>query len=267
MVVAALLLAVVVIPTFFLIIISFWRYADYDMTPALTLSNYARLIEDDTYFSLLLQSVAVSAAAATAATALGGASAYAILRLPQPVRMPVLIALAAPFLVGEVLRLVGLRGLLDPASAFAAAIHSWGYTYPSWLMFSDQATALGIVQSWVTVPVILCYASLSNTLGRYEAIAASLGARPGHIISRILLPLNLPAVAASFVVVLIAGFTSALPADALGGARGANLPVAIGTVIKDTANWPFGAVLCLLLLLASAASAFTLLRLVGRWAR
>lgn len=259
-----LLVAVVLVPVLFLLVISFWKYGTYGMTPAFTLHNYRRLVEDDTYFSLLAQGTSVALAAAAAATLLGWASAYAILRLPGRARNSLLILLAAPFLIGEVLRIVGLRGLLDPASALAATVKSWGHGYPAWLMFSDQATALGIIQAWVTVPVILGYVSLGATLGRFDGIAASLGASPGQIVGRILLPLNLPAIAVSFMVVLIAGLTSALPADALGGPRGANLPVALSTVLEETSNWPFGAVICLLLLIVSASFSYAMLWLAAR---
>lgn len=99
-------------------------------------------------------------------------------------RTLVLLPLVLPPVVGGVALLAtfGRRGLLGPA------LESLG------LQVAFSTAAVVIAQTFVALPFLVV--SLEGTLravgGRYEVVAATLGARPSTVLGRVTLPLVLP---------------------------------------------------------------------------
>jgi molybdate transport system permease protein len=140
-----------------------------------------------------LDALRLSLLTATVATllcvALGGPLAVVLARSRLPglrvLRSVVLLPLVLPPVVGglALLYLLGRTGLLG------RALDMWfGITVP----FTTGAVVLA--QTFVALPflVVSLEGALRTAGGRYEAVAATLGASPGHAFRRVTVPLVLP---------------------------------------------------------------------------
>src|SRR5436309_13699248 len=103
----------------------------------------------------------------------------------------------------------------------------------------------------------------SSDLGRLLEAASDLGANPLRTFWHVTLPLSLPGVVGGIVMVFIAAFGAYVTPKLLGGSSG----IMFGNVLADqysgTFNWPFGAVLALIMM----SVVLVLLVVASRFAR
>ena len=155
--------------------------ADWPQLPALLLSEAS--------LSALRLSLITAAISTTLCILLGGPLAVVLARGNLPgmrvLRSIVLLPLVLPPVVGglALLFLLGRRGLVG------ARLDLWfGITIP----FTTAAVV--IAQTFVALPflVVSVEGALRTAGQRYEAVAATLGAAPGHAFFRVTVPLVLP---------------------------------------------------------------------------
>ena len=154
------------------------------MTARVDWSHFIPLITSPSSVDALLLSLRTSLLATAGCIVLGVPMAIVLARVPfagqRLVRAVVLLPLVLPPVVGglALLALYGRRGLLGGALDVA---------------FSTPAVV--IAQTFVALPFLVL--SLEGALraagDRYEAVAATLGARPSTVLFRVTLPLVLPA--------------------------------------------------------------------------
>jgi len=147
--------------------------------------DFIPLITSPSSVDALLLSLRTSLLATAACLVLGVPMAIVLARVPftgsRVVRAVVLLPLVLPPVVGglALLALYGRRGLLGGALDVA---------------FSTPAVV--IAQTFVALPflVLSLEGALRSAGERYEAVAATLGARPSTVLFRVTLPLVLPAI-------------------------------------------------------------------------
>ncbi|MEV8214849.1 ABC transporter permease [Leifsonia sp. NPDC077715] len=148
-------------------------------------AHFFPLITSPSSVDALLLSLRTSLVATAGCLVLGIPMAIVLARVPfagqRVVRAIVLLPLVLPPVVGglALLALYGRRGLLGGALDVA---------------FSTPAVV--IAQTFVALPflVLSLEGALRSAGERYEAVAATLGARPSSVLFRVTLPLVLPAV-------------------------------------------------------------------------
>ncbi|ANF33167.1 molybdenum ABC transporter permease [Leifsonia xyli] len=148
-------------------------------------AHFLPLITSPSSVDALLLSLRTSLLATAGCLVLGIPMAIVLARVPfagqRVVRAIVLLPLVLPPVVGglALLALYGRRGLLGGALDVA---------------FSTPAVV--IAQTFVALPflVLSLEGALRSAGERYEAVAATLGARPSAVLFRVTLPLVLPAV-------------------------------------------------------------------------
>lgn len=148
-------------------------------------AHFVPLITSPSSVDALLLSLRTSLVATAGCLVLGIPMAIVLARVPfagqRVVRAIVLLPLVLPPVVGglALLALYGRRGLLGGALDVA---------------FSTPAVV--IAQTFVALPflVLSLEGALRSAGERYEAVAATLGARPSAVLFRVTLPLVLPAV-------------------------------------------------------------------------
>ncbi|MFF1635777.1 ABC transporter permease [Leifsonia sp. NPDC058248] len=147
-------------------------------------ADFFSLVTSPSSVDALLLSLRTSVAATLLCILLGVPMATVLARVPFPgqriVRALVLLPLVLPPVVGglALLYLFGRRGML-------------GGTFD--VAFSTPAVVLA--QTFVALPflVLSLEGALRSAGTRYEAVAATLGARPSTVLFRVTLPLVLPA--------------------------------------------------------------------------
>ncbi|MBN9632746.1 MAG: molybdate ABC transporter permease subunit [Actinobacteria bacterium] len=148
-------------------------------------AQFGALITSQESIDALLLSLRTSLTATLCCLVLGIPMAIVLARVPFRgrglVRAIVLLPLVLPPVVGglALLALYGRRGLLEGAIPIA---------------FSTPAVI--IAQTFVALPflVLSLEGALRTTGERYEAVAATLGARPSSVLFRVTLPLVAPAI-------------------------------------------------------------------------
>ena len=239
-------------PIAIILIYSFLTRGDYGgVEKPWTLENYQRLA-DPLYLRILWRSIWLSAAATTICALLGFPLALYIARAGKRRNLllqMVLLPFWTSFLVRTYAWLFILRdtGLVNTALLNLGLIHT-----PLPLLYNDGAVLLGLVYSFLPFFILPVYATLERLDPALPEAAADLGARPGSILRRVILPLAAPGIAAGCVLVFVPCLGSYLTPDLLGGGKTVMLGNLVQNQFTTARDWPFGAAASMVLLLISA---------------
>ena len=250
---AAFGIVCLVVPILYVFISSFWSTSNYEFVRGFSLENYFRVGSSPSYGMFFLRSVFVCSAVSILSVSIGIICGYGISRFPSVLQLPTLLLLSAPFLVGETVRVVALLALfienlssLEDASRFGANSHI--------------ATAVGMMQSWIAVPIVLGYLRSGEGLYEQYRVARVSGARSIVAHRLVTLPHLLPTVLLSFTLVLVGTMSSHVPSQFLGGPSGQLYANSIYRQYMEVSDVAFGAVLLLLLFAFYVSVAFFVLR-------
>ena len=255
LVVPACLLVVALLagPMIYLGRISLNRYdASAMMQAAFTFENYANAIADPYYRGVMATTLVMALVCTTTTLILGFPAGYWIARMQSRWKSLVTVLTLIPLLVGNVVRVAGWVGLLGAEGFVNAALRASGLTSaPLKILYTPFAVALGTVA--VVLPyMILTLASVIEAIPRQvEEAGANLGAPPGTVFRRIVWPLALPGVAAGCTLVFILCMNTFATAVLLGGSQFKMMAPAVYDQFSKGSNWPFGAALAFILLIAT----------------
>lgn len=248
-----LVLALLVGPMVYLGRISLNHYdASSMMTEAFTLENYIRAVADPYYRGVMATTLAMALVCTTATLILGFPVAYWIARMQSRWKSLVTVMTLMPLLVGNVVRVAGWVGLLGNQGFVNAGLRGVGLVdEPVKILYTPFAVALGTVA--VVLPyMILTLAAVIEAIPRnVEEAGANLGAPPATVFRRIVWPLALPGVAAGCTLVFILCMNTFATAVLLGGSQFKMMAPAVYDQFSKGANWPFGAALAFILLIAT----------------
>jgi putative spermidine/putrescine transport system permease protein len=248
-----LVVALLVGPMIYLARISLNHYdATQMMQAALTLENYVRAIADPYYRGVMATTLVMALICTTTTLILGFPAGYWIARMQSRWKSLVTVLTLTPLLVGNVVRVAGWVGLLGNEGFINAALVGVGLTSgPIKILYTPFAVALGTVA--VVLPyMILTLASVIESIPRnVEEAGANLGAPPGTVFRRIVWPLALPGVAAGCTLVFILCMNTFATAVLLGGSQFKMMAPAVYDQFSKGSNWPFGAALAFILLIAT----------------
>lgn len=251
---ASLLVAALLVgPMLYLARISLNHYDPAQMMQAaLTLENYARAVADPYYRGVMATTLVMALIATLTTLILGFPAGYWIARMQSRWKSLVTVMTLVPLLVGNVVRVAGWVGLLGNEGFINAALMGLRITDgPIKILYTPFAVALGTVA--VVLPyMILTLASVIEGIPRaVEEAGANLGAPPGTVFRRIVWPLALPGVAAGCTLVFILCMNTFATAVLLGGAQFKMMAPAVYDQFSKGSNWPFGAALAFILLVAT----------------
>jgi spermidine/putrescine transport system permease protein len=115
-------------------------------------------------------------------------------------------------------------------------------------LFNEFSVILTLVHIYLPFMVVPIFLSLDRLDGRLLEAAGDLGATPARAFRHVTLPLSMPGVIGGILMVFIAAFGAYVTPKLLGGSSG----IMFGNVLADqysgTFNWPFGAVLALIMI-------------------
>ena len=128
------------------------------------------------------------------------------------------------------------------------------------LLYNDGAVLLGLVYNFLPFFVLPMYATLEKLDPSLLEAAADLGAKPFATLSRVIIPISAPGIAAGAVLVFIPCLGAYLTPDLLGGGKTVMLGKLVQNQFTTARDWPFGSAASLLLMLASALLLAALMR-------
>lgn len=216
----------------------------------LTLESFVRLVEEPLYIELFIKSLWYATLTTLICIAMGYPLAWLIARSPKKFRDLLLLLVILPFWSNFLIRIYAWMILLGPQSALSKAINlvvtAFGHE-PVSLLFTPFAVIVCLVYVHLPFMVLPLYANLEkHDLALLDA-AQDLGASAWQRFWKITWPLSLPGVYAGAALVFIPALGMFAVPDIIGGTEG----IMIGNLIKqqflETRDWPFGAVLSIML--------------------
>ena len=248
-----LFVGVVLVPIAMTVLLSFHDWGQYKgIQPVLILKNWREVASDGYFHEMFLRTFRVALLVTFLTAVLGGPEAYILSRMRPPWRGMFLLVVLGPLLISVVARTLGWALLFGGSSGVVnkALINLGIISAPLPFMFTETGVVVALTHVLMPFMVLAVWAALQRLDPQVENAAASLGASQATILRRIVLPQVLPGVLSGAILVFsLAASAFATPAI-IGGRR---LKVAATLAYDEflnTLNWPLGAAVATLLLVA-----------------
>lgn len=229
--------------------------------PVPGLGNYAKLITSESVHKVLIVTARICVITTAVTLLLGYVLSYAMVQAKGAWLRGLTFFVLLPLWISVLVRAFSWVTLLRSNGVINQALLSAGViNEPLELLRNEFGVIVGMVHYMVPFAVLPLYSNMRGIDLRLIAAARLLGASPWSAFRRIFLPLSLPGVVASGVLVFIFSMGFYVTPALLGGGRVFMIAEYIGVQITQTINWGLGTMLATLLLVII----ITLMALLGR---
>ena len=259
-------LGLVIIPLGMTVLLSFYDWGQYKgIVPEFTLKNWIEVFTDSYFFEIFLRTFRIAILVTLATMLIGVPQAYILNRMSPGWRSAILLVVIGPLLVSVVARTLGWALLLGSTGLVNQGLIALGLiAEPLAFMFTETGIVIVLIHVLIPFMILAVWASLQRLDPQIENAALSLGAGQTTIWLRVILPQIVPGILSGAIIVFsLAASAFASPAI-IGGRR---LKVAATLAYDEflnTLNWPLGASLAVLLLLANIVVLVASNRLIER---
>ncbi|WP_063533455.1 ABC transporter permease [Burkholderia sp. MSMB1589WGS] len=260
----ALFAALVLVPLAMTFVLTFYRF-DPATGPiaAFQLRNYAEVLGASYFHTIFARTFGIAALTTAICVAIGTPEAVVLSKMRDPWRSLFLLAILAPLLVSVVVRAFGWSMLLNTNGLVNQALGLAGLG-PYKLEYTTFAIVIALVHVMLPFMVIPVWTALQRLDPQTEHAALSLGASPFTTLRRIVLPQLVPGVlSGSLMVFGLSASAFAIP-GLLGGRRLKVAATAVYDEFLGSLNWPLGATIAVLLLVANLIVMLTYYRVLER---
>jgi spermidine/putrescine transport system permease protein len=244
------MLVFVLLPLVYVVVISFMQRDVYGgIDYHFTVSNYTEILQP-VYLKVIWKSIKLAFFTTVICLLIGYPLAYYIARKPSKLAAKLLMLVMIPFWTNTLVRLYSFNLIGQPNSFFNKFLMDIGLiSKPLEILYTDGIVIVGLLISMLPFAILPLYASIEKLDKSYLEASSDLGAKPAVTFWRITVPLTLPGIVASVLLVFIPSLGMYYVPEALGGGK----VMLIGSLIRNqflvTKNWPFGASLSILLVL------------------
>ena len=264
------MLAMLIAPMIALVIMSFWTQQVLEIDRTFTLENYWHLIEpagegDETaywmgipfplkravYIVLLLKSLLMSLSATAAVILLAYPMAYFLAFRVKRHKMIWLMAITLPFWTSYLLRVFAWKLMLGFGGVINSGLIKLGLIDQplEFLLYNPISVVITLAHTWVAFAILPIYVSLEKIDRSLLEAASDLGDKPLDRFLRVTLPLSLPGVISSSLLVFIPTVGDYVTPTLVGGPSGIMVGNAIQTLFYRVNNIPLGSALSLVMML------------------
>ena len=248
-----LFLAVVVIPLAMTLMLSFHDWGQYKgIEPVFILKNWQEIWSDSYFHEMFARTFRIAVLATLITMVFGAPEAYILNRMRAPWKGVFLLVILGPLLISVVARTLGWALLFGGNNGVVnMALMKLGIiSAPLPFMFTETGVVIALSHVMMPFMVLSVWAALQKLDPQIENAALSLGASHFTVMRRIILPQIMPGLLSGGIIVFsLAASAFATPAI-IGGRR---LKVAATLAYDEflnTLNWPLGAAVAILLLVA-----------------
>lgn len=248
-----LFVGVLVIPLAMTVMLSFHDWGQYKgIEPVFILKNWREIASDPYYAEMFWRTFRIALLATLITAVLGAPEAYILNRMSSRWKGIFMLLILGPLLISVVARTLGWallfggqNGLVNKLLISLGLIKA-----PLPFMFTETGMVVALAHVMMPFMVLSVWVALQRVDPQIENAATSLGAGALTIIRRIILPQIMPGVLSGAIIVFSLSASAFATPAIIGGRR---LKVA-STLAYDeflnTLNWPLGAAVAVLLLLA-----------------
>lgn len=207
------------------------------------------LILNTDYLQIFARSFGLSLLTAALALAIGFPTALYMAMQPEGRRNLLIFLVTIPFWTNLLVRNYAWILLLRNGGLVEGLLHWLGISdQPLGLLYTPYAVSIGLTYSYLPFMVLPIYASLEKLDARLIEAAFDLGADRRRALTRVILPLAAPGIAAGCVLVFVPALGAYVTPELLGGGKSMMIGNLIQSQFGAARNWPFGAALAFALL-------------------
>jgi len=227
-----------------------WIVAQSVLDPGFTLTFYERLAAAPEYALVLWISIKIGLIS-TLFTMLAAYPVAYLLVIAQPTARAIMMAcILLPFWTNILVRCYAWMLVLQTKGLVNTALVDWfgvvGSPLP--LLFNLTGVIIGMVHYLLPIAILTLYAGLKTIDLRLVRAAQGLGANPVRAFLAVFLPLSLPTLRATTMLVFVLSLGFYVTPALLGGRTEITVAMLVSTYFSDVLNWGFGAALAVLLL-------------------
>ena len=248
---ALFVLVFLLLPIASIVVFSFWRTESYVMIAEWNLGNYRTILSEATYLTFLLRSVVMALAVSLICLVYAWPCAYLIAKHGGRYRLVLILLTAAPFLTGILLRITAMQQILGPIGLLNMALTAFGLEPVQALMYTNVASAIGLIYLWIPFMLVAIYLSLLNFDFQLLEVAKVCGAKPWRAFLEITWPLNWMGTAIGIVLVVIPTLAATVTPRFLGGPNGALYGNILEHQFGATGTWALGSAMGVVLFAVS----------------
>lgn len=260
----ATLLGVPLLTTLMLSFYSF-DYATGGIQKAFGLGNYLEILQDSYFHVIFARTFGVALLVTIICALVGAPEAYILARMRNPWKSLFLLVILGPLLISVIVRTLGWALLLGSKGAISESLQWLGLaSSPVSLMFTMTGMVIALVHVLVPFMVLSVWASLQKLDLQTEDAALTLGASRLTVLRRVVLPQIMPGILSGSLIVFALTASAFATPSIIGGRR---LKVVATTAYDEylnTLNWPLGAAIAIVLLVANVVVIGSYNRLVER---
>jgi spermidine/putrescine transport system permease protein len=247
-----LMILALAMPIVVLVTLSFWTqtYLDFDRT--FTLANYLKFFDKPIYPKILWKSIKISAAVTLATVLLAYPMAYFIAFRVKKNKLVWLILITVPFWTSYLLRVFAWKIVLGYTGVINSGLIGLGLIDAplTFLLHNPTAVVITLTHAWAPLAILPIYVSLEKLDRSLLEAARDLGEGAVMTFVRVTLPLSMPGVIASSLLVFIPTVGDYVTPKLVGGTTG----IMIGNIIQSLygrgQNWPLGAAVAVISMIA-----------------
>jgi putative spermidine/putrescine transport system permease protein len=234
-------------------------------SPPHSLVNYANFFSDVFYLQIAGNSILIGVCTTLATLAISYPVAFYITRTSGWERTLISVACLLPIFVNVIVGILGWFILLLPYGIIQQMLSSVGLVTGS-LQWLRTFPALVTVLTYEHIPfaVLILVSSLQAIPAEKINAARLLGASVPRIFLTIILPLTMPGLVASAILVFSLSASSYLTPILISAQRIRVLPISIFSYGTELLNWPLAAALAFILLVIVVAATYTFSRAMNR---
>jgi putative spermidine/putrescine transport system permease protein len=219
-----------------------------------TLANYERFFTDPLYLDSLVLTVRLSLTVALLTLLVGFPIAYILARLKSRWTLVLLAGIIAASFITIVIKVLGLI-IIFSSGGFLNRFLLWSgiVSQPIAIVGNPGGVVIGLMHFTMGFSILLLYSVVQTIPRSYEEAAEIHGAPRWRVFSRIILPLSLPGLVVTGLIVFnlcMGAFTSAA---LIGGGKVYTLPVLIQQTVINQTRYGMGAAISAILMLVTLA--------------
>jgi len=220
--------------------------------PGHTWSNYIEILRDDYYHQIFIRTGLMSLGVTLLCVLLGVPETLILARMRKPWRGLFLVVILGPLLISVVVRTLGWSILLGNQGIINTALQALGLVDgPVRFLFSMLGVVIALTHVFVPFMVIAVWSTLQKLDPQVEHAGRSLGASSTTSFLRVVFPQLLPGVLSGSIIVFALSASAFATPAIIGGRRVKVVATAAYDEFLNSMNWPLGAAIAVLLLLAN----------------
>lgn len=223
--------------------------------PDFTLRFYKRVLSSPDYLAVFWISFKIALITTVLSMMASYPVAYMLVVAPPLARSLMMALILLPFWTNVLIRCYAWMLILQTKGLINTLLVSWlgVLTAPAPLVFNLTGVIIGMVHYLVPINILVLYSVMKGIDLRLVQAANGLGANPLRAFLAVFVPLSLPGVRASAMLIFVISLGFFVTPALLGGRGETTVAMLVSTYFSDVLNWGLGSALAAILLLLTIA--------------